>query len=213
MSTESSPASHALLDWYAARAHFRAVDPDLAHLAEALENPQPAPARTAFESLARAIIGQQLSTRAAATIWSRLAEFHGGLPTPQSVLDTTAEAHRALGVSGQKHGYLQSLATHLLEAPADFEAVQDWADEDIVARWTQVKGLGRWTVQMHLMFALNRPDVFPVDDLGIRRAMEQHFGLRKDSPKAHYEKRARIWGPFRTAASRFLWMSLDNQPK
>lgn len=213
MSTESSPASHALLDWDAARAHFRAVDPDLAHLAEALENPQPAPTRTAFESLARAIIGQQLSTRAAATIWSRLAEFHGGLPTPQSVLDTTAEAHRALGVSGQKHGYLQSLATHLLEAPADFEAVQDWADEDIVARWTQVKGLGRWTVQMHLMFALNRPDVFPVDDLGIRRAMEQHFGLRKDSPKAHYEKRARIWGPFRTAASRFLWMSLDNQPK
>ena len=85
--------------------------------------------------------------------------------------------------------------------------------EEIISDWTRVKGLDRWTVQMHLMFQLDRPDVFPVDDLGIRRAMEVHCGIPKDSPKPTYEKRALRWSPFRTAACRVLWKSLDNQPK
>ena len=213
METNASTISHAGLDWSAARAHFRAVDPALHALAETMPNPEPSPERPVFESLARAILGQQLSVKAAATIWGRFADHHGGVPSANGVLDTAQDVHRSLGVSGQKHGYLRSLAEHCLDTPSSFEAVNGRTDEEIIADWTRVKGLGRWTVQMHLMFQLNRPDVFPVDDLGIRRAMEAHCGIPKDAPKSTYEKRALMWSPFRTAACRVLWKSLDNQPK
>ena len=109
--------------------------------------------------------------------------------------------------------YLCNLAKAYLASPASFDDVATWSDEDIIAEWTRVKGLGRWTVQMHLMFRLERPDVFAVDDLGIRRAMEAHCGIQKDAPKSAYEKRALMWSPFRTAACRVLWKSLKNQPK
>ena len=213
METNVSTISHAGLDWSAARAHFRKVDPVLHALADSMPDPEPSPERPVFESLARAIIGQQLSVKAAATIWGRFADHHGGVPSANGVLDTGQDVHRSLGVSGQKHGYLRSLAEHCLDSPSSFEAVNGKTDEEIIADWTRVKGLGRWTVQMHLMFQLNRPDVFPVDDLGIRRAMEAHCGIPKDSPKSAYEKRALMWSPFRTAACRVLWKSLDNQPK
>jgi len=213
METVNNRSAHADWTWTEARQHFRQVDPALAEVVAHIDDPAPTASKTAFESLSRAILGQQLSVKAAATIWGRFLAHHGGMPSPQAVLETDAERHRALGVSGQKHHYLQCLAEELRSSPSDFESVSDWSDEAIVQRWTAVKGLGRWTVQMHLMFALERPDVFPVDDLGIRRAMERHFGLEKDGPKSAYEKRALVWGPFRTAACRLLWMSLDNQPK
>ena len=193
--------------------HFEAVDPVLAALAEGVEGLPLSPPRSAYESLARAIVGQQLSTKAAATIWSRFVEHHGTPLSPTAVLQTEVDVHRALGISGQKEGYLRSLAEHVLEDPEGFDNVSTLEDEDIIRRWTRVKGLGRWTVQMHLMFQLGRPDVFPVDDLGIRRAMERHCDVPRDSAKGVYEKRALVWGPFRTAACRLLWMSLDNQPK
>ena len=135
------------------------------------------------------------------------------MPTAHGILDTPQDQHRSLGVSRQKHGYLCSLAEAYLASPGSFDDVATWANEDIIEEWTRVKGLGRWTVQMHLMFQLERPDVFPVDDLGIRRAMEAHCGIPKDAPKSVYEKRALEWSPFRTAACRVLWKSLDNQPK
>lgn len=199
--------------WQAARAHFSRVDPDLHGLAQMLPDPVESPPRSAYESLARAILGQQLSVKAAATIWSRFAAHHGPGLSPAAVLGTEAEMHRELGVSAQKHGYLQDLARHYLEAPSAFDAVQALSDEDIIASWTRVKGLGRWTVQMHLMFQLRRPDVFAPDDLGIRRAMERWCGLDIDAPRARYAERALIWGPFRTAACRFLWDALAAQPK
>ena len=213
METNASSISHATLDWSAARAHFREVDPELHALVDSFDDPEPSPSRPVFESLARAIIGQQLSVKAAATIWGRFFDHHDGVPSANGVLDTALDVHRSLGVSRQKHGYLQSLAERCLEAPSSFEAVNVKTDEEIIADWTRVKGLGRWTVQMHLMFQLDRPDVFPVDDLGIRRAMEAHCGIPKDAPKFTYEKRALKWSPFRTAACRVLWKSLDNQPK
>ena len=213
METEHSSDSHARLDWKAAREHFKSVDPGLLALAIRFPSPAMSRPRSTFESLSHAIIGQQLSVKAAATIWNRVLDHHGGLVSAQGVLNTPQDQHRSLGVSRQKHGYLCSLADAYLASPAYFDDVETWSDEDIVAAWTQVKGLGRWTVQMHLMFQLGRPDVFPVDDLGIRRAMEAHFGIPKDAPKSTYEKRALVWSPFRTAACRVLWMSLDNQPK
>lgn len=213
METEPSPDSHARLDWQSALEHFQSVDPVLFTLANRFPSPTVSRPRSTFESLAHAIIGQQLSVKAAATIWRRFEDHHRGMPTAQGILDTPQDQHRSLGVSRQKHGYLCSLADAYLASPAAFDDVVNWSDEDIVAEWTRVKGLGRWTVQMHLMFQLERPDVFPVDDLGIRRAMEAHCGIPKDAPKSEYEKRALVWSPFRTAACRVLWKSLDNQPK
>lgn len=213
METEPSSDSHVRLDWESVRDHFRSVDPVLFALASRFPSPAVSRPRSTFESLSHAIIGQQLSVKAAATIWRRFEDHHGGMPTAHGILDTPQDQHRSLGVSRQKHGYLCSLADAYLASPASFDDVATWADEDIIEEWTQVKGLGRWTVQMHLMFQLERPDVFPVDDLGIRRAMESHFGISRSAPKSAYEKRALVWSPFRTAACRVLWKSLNNQPK
>lgn len=194
--------------WEEARAHFEMVDPAFHAVVSLLPDPLDVEPAGVFESLARAIVGQQLSTKAAATIWSRFLEVHDSPLRPKDVLAASEETHRGAGVSRQKHAYLQDLAFHCSESPVDFEEVEALSDEEIVASWTRVKGLGKWTVQMHLMFQLRRPDVFAPDDLGLRRAMEAHFGMVKDGPRSAYEKRALIWGPFRTAACRFLWNSL-----
>lgn len=211
--TRDSTAPEGPWSWQQARDHFREGDPVLADLADALPDPVEGEARSAYESLARAIVGQQLSTRAAATIWSRFMALHGGVLSPDAVLSLTAEHHRTAGVSAQKHGYLHSLARHYLDDPTAFDDVSGLDDEEVIAAWTRVKGLGRWTVQMHLMFQLRRPDVFAPDDLGIRRAMERFCGVPVDSPRAIYAERARVWGPFRTAACRFLWDALSAQPR
>ena len=211
--TSMENVQYAQWTWTEARGHFERVDPAMHALASDLADPVDALPRAAYESLARAIIGQQLSTKAAATIWSRFVGLHGDVLSPKAVLSTTGDVHRSVGVSGQKHGYLQDLARHYLDDPAAFDEVAHVSDAGIIDSWTRVKGLGAWTVQMHLMFQLRRPDVFAVDDLGVRRAMERTFDIPADAPKSTYAKRARIWGPFRTAACRFLWDSLNNQPK
>jgi len=208
-----SQESHVEWTWQEAREHFSQVDPVFHRLCAVLDDPSESRPRTAFESLSHAIVGQQLSTKAAATIWGRFSALHGDVLSPTSVLEVSPERHRAVGISGQKHGYMQDLARHYLEAPASFDDVAGASNEDIIASWTRVKGLGRWTVQMHLIFQLRRPDVFAPDDLGIRRSMEAHLNMPKDAPRGVYEKRALIWGPFRSAACRFLWDALDNQPK
>lgn len=202
-----------LWSWADARSHFQKVDPSFHALIRNLADPAVVTHDSAFVSLARAIVGQQLSTKAAATIWDRFCDLNGGSMQAETVLARDEDEHRSVGVSRQKHRYLQDLARHYMDDPDSFDRVSAWSDEEIIASWTRVKGLGRWTVQMHLMFALNRPDVFSPDDLGIRRSMERFLGIPKDSAKSVYEKRSLLWGPFRTAACRFLWDALSNQPK
>ena len=211
--TSTFSESYGTWSWSEAREHFEQVDPALFKLVRPLNNPQDSPPRPAFESLSRAIIGQQLSTKAAHTIWSRLVELHGGILAADQVLRTSEAQHRSVGVSAQKHRYLQDLSRCYAAQPDVFDKVSVVEDAAIVEEWTRVKGIGTWTVQMHLMSQLRRPDVFPVDDLGIRRAMERGLGIPKDSKKSVYAKRALVWSPFRTAASRFLWESLNAQPK
>lgn len=202
-----------LWSWTDARSHIHRVDSPFHEVIRNLPDPGTVMHDSAFLSLARAIVGQQLSTQAAATIWGRFCALHGDSLNAESVLVRSEEEHRSAGVSRQKHGYLQDLARHYVADPDSFDRVSASTDEEIIASWTRVKGLGRWTVQMHLMFALHRPDVFAPDDLGIRRSMERFLGIPRDSPKSVYEKRALKWGPFRTAACRFLWDALSNQPK
>ncbi len=165
-------------------------------------------------ALVRAIVGQQLSVLAARAIYGRLtARFGDRPPTPSEILDDDPEELRAAaGLSRAKVGYLRSLAQHVLSGELELERLDELDDERAIAELTAVKGIGLWSAQMFLMFHLDRPDVLPVGDLGIRRAMEQAYGLPALPEAAEMERIAEPWRPYRTLASRYLWRSLQNEP-
>ncbi len=167
-----------------------------------------------YGALVRAIVGQQLSTKAARSIYVRLTErFDGRTPTPQQVLaDEPEELRAAAGLSGAKVGYLRSLAEHVLSGDLELERLDEMRDEEVIAELVAVKGLGTWTAHMFLMFHLERPDVLPVGDLGIRRAIERAYALKALPDAPEIERIAQPWRPYRTLACRYLWRSLDNEP-
>jgi len=164
----------------------------------------------AYGALVRTIVGQQLSTRAARTIYSRLTALFGDRPpTPEEILVADEEALRAAGLSRSKVSYLRDLARHVIDGELDLDALHALADEEVIDQITAVKGLGRWSADMFLMFHLARPDVLPVGDLGIRRAVERVYGL-PDLPDAQtLHDIAAPWRPQRTLACLYLWNSLD----
>lgn len=199
-------------------AHLSAADPVLAAVIEAV-GPKLGDARAGrpadhYGALVRAIVGQQLSTKAARSIYLRLAErFDGRTPTPTEVLaDEPEELRAAAGLSRAKVGYLRSLAEHVLSGELELERLDELSDEQVIAELVAVKGLGTWTAHMFLMFHLERPDVLPVGDLGIRRAIERAYGLKALPDAAEMERIAEPWRPYRTLACRYLWRSLDNEP-
>jgi DNA-3-methyladenine glycosylase II len=167
-----------------------------------------------YGALVRTITGQQLSVLAARAIYGRLIDRFGGRPpTPQEILDDDPEELRAAaGLSRAKVSYLRSLAEHVICGDLELERLDELSDEDVISELTAVKGLGLWSAQMFLMFHLSRPDVLPVGDLGIRRAIERAYGLDELPEPAAIEKIAEPWRPHRTLASRYLWRSLDNEP-
>jgi DNA-3-methyladenine glycosylase II len=162
----------------------------------------------------RAIAGQQLSVLAARAIYGRLiARFQGRPPTPQEILDDDPEELRAAaGFSRAKVSYLRSLAEHVLSGELELERLDDLSDAEVIAELVAVKGIGLWTAHMFLMFHLDRPDVLPVGDLGIRRAIELAYGLDGLPDPATMEEIAEPWRPQRTLACRYLWRSLANEP-
>jgi DNA-3-methyladenine glycosylase II len=167
----------------------------------------------AYGALLRAIVGQQLSTKAAATIYGRMLELFGGhAPTPKQLLKADPEAIRAAGLSRPKIAYLRDLAQHVEDGTLELERLPDLPDEQVAEQLTAIKGLGRWTADMFLMFHLRRPDVLPVGDQGIRRAVQVEYALRKPPDPKRLEKLARPWRPYRTLACLYLWSSLDNTP-
>jgi DNA-3-methyladenine glycosylase II len=169
----------------------------------------------AYGALVRTIVGQQLSTKAARSIYTRLTALFGGrAPTPQELISTDEEALRAAGLSRSKIRYLCYLADHVLSGGLDLGALQTLPDEEVAARIVSVKGLGQWSADMFLMFHLGREDVLPVGDLGIRRAVQKAYDL-PDAPDPDALRRlAAPWQPHRTLASFYLWESLelDNAP-
>jgi DNA-3-methyladenine glycosylase II len=171
------------------------------------------PTGDAYGALLRSIVGQQLSTRAAATIYGRMLELFGGhAPTPRQLLEVDPERIRSAGLSRPKIVYLRDLAGHVEEGRLDLEHLPELPDEEVSAQLTDIKGLGQWTADMFLMFHLRRPDVLPVGDQGIRRAVKVEYRLRKLPDAKRLEKIARPWRPYRTLACLYLWSSLDNTP-
>lgn len=151
---------------------------------------------------------------AARSIYQRLLDrYEGRPPTPEQVLDEEPEELRtAVGLSRAKVAYLRSLAEHVLSGELELSLLDELGDEQVIAELVAVKGLGEWTAHMFLMFQLERPDVLPVGDLGIRRAIERAYSLEELPDPATIERLAERWRPHRTLACRYLWRSLQNEP-
>jgi DNA-3-methyladenine glycosylase II len=161
----------------------------------------------------RAITNQQLSTKAAATIYRRLTELMpGGTPTPAGFDAVTDEQLRGVGYSRQKTSYLRDLARHVREHQLDLDAIESLEDEAVITQLTQIKGIGRWSAEMFLMFRLHRPDVLPVGDIGIVNAIHRQYRLRKRPTPDRIRKLGEKWAPYRSVACWYLWKSLDNEP-
>jgi DNA-3-methyladenine glycosylase II len=165
-----------------------------------------------FKALARAIVGQQLSAKAAATIFSRFEGLYDAFPTPAQVLATPDERLRAVGLSSQKLGYLRDLCRRIEEGQLPLDVLERMEDEAVIEALTQVKGVGRWTAEMFLIFRLQRPDVLPVGDLGIVRAVQRAYKLRKAPSPDRLTRIGEAWRPYRSVACWYLWASLNNDP-
>ncbi len=198
--------------------HLRACDPVLCALIDrygpdGLGQRREGNQSQHYGALVRAIVGQQLSTRAAAAIYRRLADrFDGREPTPQEILGDDPEQLRAVGLSRAKVTFLRSLAEHVLDGSLELEELHTLPDEQVIAELTAVKGIGTWSAHVFLIFHLGRPDVLAAGDLGIRKAMMETYGLDALPLPPAMEAIAACWRPHRTLACRYLWRSLDNEP-
>jgi DNA-3-methyladenine glycosylase II len=166
-----------------------------------------------FKALVHAIMSQQLSSKAAATIARRFDDLFGGtFPTPRQVLATPDEQLRSVGLSGMKVSFVRDLARRVEDGSLRLDALGAMTDDEVIASLTEVKGIGRWTAEMFLMFRLQRPDVLPVGDLGIVNAIKKHYRLRKTPTPARLMRIGESWRPYRSVACWYLWASLDNKP-
>jgi len=198
-------------DWTPALIHLRSADPRLAAVIERHGHPTIAPRKDPVQSLARAIVSQQLSGKAADTIWGRVvALFPGGkFPKPEAILAIEDAKLRAAGLSGAKTAAIKDLAQHVIDKKVVPAKIAKLGDEEVAAMLLPVRGIGPWSVDMFLMFFLARPDVLPVGDLGIRKGMQLHFGLRKLPEADRMIKLAAPWRPYRTIASWYMWRLLE----
>ena len=186
-------------------------DPDLIKLFDSIEVNTLNPGNNYFKALTRSIIYQQLSGRAAKTIFSRFKSIYSNnqFPIPKQVLETDIETFRESGLSYNKSFYIKNIAQAFLDEPDVYDNLSKMNDKEIIDRLTKVKGIGLWTAQMFLMFTLNRPDVFPVTDLAIQKGYKSYFKL-DDLPKPNdMIKRSEIWIPYRTTVSLYLWGVLE----
>jgi 3-methyladenine DNA glycosylase/8-oxoguanine DNA glycosylase len=174
-----------------------------------------------FTAIVRAITGQQLSTKAASTIFSRLAALMPDGVTPDALSGLSDEQFRAVGMSRQKVAYFRDLSDKVMSGalplrsaatpPGTADPLDGMTDDEVIAALTQVKGIGRWSAEMFLMFRLHRPDVLPVGDLGIVNAVKNVYRLRKKPTPDRIRKIGEAWRPYRSVASWYLWRSLDNE--
>ena len=161
------------------------------------------------------IMSQQLSTKVARVIRQRFLDLYGGEPTAQEIIDTPFERLRATGLSNAKVNYVQNVARFEIEKGMDHGKLSKMSDEEVIAYLTQIKGVGRWTTEMLLMFALGREDLFAIDDLGLQQAVIGLYELKHRKKKILIAKILKIteqWAPYRTYACMYLWRWKDNAP-
>lgn len=214
------------MDESPARLHLQKADPILFQAIKHLDLPSRRfdfPVSSHFQRLAEDIVSQQLSVKAASVILARFAVLlqtsklkhvpaEVASVTPEAVLALPDEQLRGVGLSWAKVKYVKDLAQKTLDNAIGFEHFSDWDDETIVAHLTQVKGIGRWTAEMFLMFTLGRPDIFSAGDLGLKRSMQQVYGLTEAEVTEQAVQLAQRWAPHRTYACLGLWKLLDNLP-
>lgn len=164
-----------------------------------------------FFTLARSIVGQQISVKAAQSVWDRLA-LAAGEVAPGRILAMTTDELRACGLSARKCEYLRELSLGFQDGSLRSGDWPDWEDEAIIDNLVQVRGIGRWTAEMFLMFQLMRPNVLPLDDLGLRNAVSLHYGKGRPLSVDRIRKIARPWSPWCTVATWYLWRSLNPVP-
>lgn len=196
-------------DWSAAEAHLRQVDPALATIIDHVGPCTLAPRRDYFVVLCKAIFTQQISTVVATTLFGRFRDlFPMRRPTPARVLvvlQGDPAVLRSCGLSRQKMSYLADLAQHFVDGQIPTRRITAMSDEAIIESLVRVRGIGRWTAEMFLIFVLNRPDVLPVDDLGLREGVRDVGQLAGRPTAAEVTARAAIWRPFRSIATWYLW--------
>jgi DNA-3-methyladenine glycosylase II len=194
-----------------ARIHLSKADPVLARIIAEVGALGITPRRERFQALARAIIFQQLAGAAANAIYGRFVALFPDVefPSPEQVLARSDAELRSVGLSEKKALYIKDLATHVRDGKLNFDLFHKMTDDEIVAHLTQVKGIGKWTAEIFLMFHLGRPDVMPADDLGVQNAVRRHYRMRQRPNRKRLLKHAERWRPYRTAAAWYLWRSLD----
>jgi DNA-3-methyladenine glycosylase II len=185
-------------------AHLRVADPVLAAVIDMVGPYEFTPGTHGFRTLVDAIVSQQISVKAATAIMARL-EVALGEATPERVLAIDPEQLRAAGVSGQKARYLRDLAERVALGVLDLATLPTLDDDAVLAQLTAVKGIGRWTAEIYLMFALGRPDVLPADDLGLRYAAQQFYDLPAPPSSTELRRIGEVWRPYRSVASWYLW--------
>ena len=195
--------------WTDAAKHLAKSDPVLKKIIAHIGDCMLAPRDDHFAALCQSIINQQISTAAGRTINARFrANFRGERPTPTALLKLDDATLRAAGLSRQKVVYMRSLAEHFADRKLPARKLAGMTDEEIIAALIPIKGIGRWTVEMFLIFLMNRPDVLPVDDLGVRKAVQLAYGLKEMPTPKVLREMAEPWRPYRSIATWYLWRSI-----
>lgn len=195
--------------WGAATRHLKSVDRKLAPLIEKVGPCKLRPSEDLLATLANSIVAQQISAKAARSIFDKVSAGMGSPWRPEDLIRLDDEFLKSCGVSPQKRGYLASLFEIVRSGDLHLTGLREMDDEAVIAELTQVKGIGRWTAEMFLIFALNRPDVLPMSDLGIKTGLQRLFELDDVPSPPAGEALTRHWQPYRSVASWYLWRMFD----
>ena len=197
--------------WTQATQELAACDPVMHQLIEQFPDATLISRGCAFTTLARSIVGQQISVKAAESVWQKVVSAIPDI-TPHTIAAAEQDLLRTCGLSARKVTYLQDLSRHFREGDLSETAWGEMSDEAVIKQLVQVKGIGRWTAEMFLIFHLHRPDVLPLDDIGLQRAMSLHYLDKQPVDKKIMLELAKPWQPWRSVATWYLWRSLDPLP-
>jgi len=197
--------------WEDGKAALRKRDKTLKAIIDAYEGDTMRLRGEPFYTLARAIIGQQISVKAADSVWAKLVAVVGKI-TPDIIGNADAVLLRSCGLSASKVIYLHALANHFLENKKRIKSLPDMTDDEAIAELTSIKGIGRWTAEMFLIFSLGRPDVFPLADLGLIKGIQRHYNKSEKMPLPDIIAIGERWRPFRSIGTWYMWRALDPVP-